>query len=225
MSPSGSITMRCRATRWRRRRGGSSGASRAIRPTRRRPSSDSARVRSVRCRKATCADPTLLKAAASDGMPRFEEDGLAFWDGRRIVVNERGRPDCGSVRPLSRPAGRQAAPLAHGLNVNLSNPVRSDARGIVGSPKARNRANETYKHDAEDPLVRRVANAFQSASGTRSVLVSLKFGSLWRQAPQCKRANRLGTGSRMKMGESLSSQASAQYGTPQPLAMADLVQS
>ena len=40
------------------------------------------------------ADPALLKAAASDGMLRFEEDGLASWDGRRIVVGERGRPWC-----------------------------------------------------------------------------------------------------------------------------------
>ena len=31
------------------------------------------------------ADPAPLKATASDGMLRFEEDGLASWDGRRIV--------------------------------------------------------------------------------------------------------------------------------------------
>ncbi len=31
--------------------------------------------------------------------------------------------DCRSIRPLSRPAGRQAAPLAHGLNVNLRIPL------------------------------------------------------------------------------------------------------
>ncbi len=44
------------------------------------------------------ADPAPLRAAASGGMPRFEEDGLAAWDGRRIVVTERGRP---FVRPIA----------------------------------------------------------------------------------------------------------------------------
>src|SRR5208337_5106335 len=51
------------------------------------------------------ADPAPLKAAASDGMPKFEEDGLASWDGRSIVVSERGGAD------------RQAAPRARDLSV------------------------------------------------------------------------------------------------------------
>ena len=46
------------------------------------------------------ADPVPLKAAASDGTARFVEDGLASWDGRRIVVSERGRPFVRSVAAL-----------------------------------------------------------------------------------------------------------------------------
>ncbi len=33
-------------------------------------------------------------------MLRFEEDGLASWDGRRIVVGERGRPFVRSIAAL-----------------------------------------------------------------------------------------------------------------------------
>jgi len=46
------------------------------------------------------ADSAPLKAAASDGILRFEEDGLASWDGRRIVVSERGRPFVRSIAAL-----------------------------------------------------------------------------------------------------------------------------
>ena len=46
------------------------------------------------------ADPAPLKAAATDGMLRFEEDGLASWDGRRIAVSERGRPFVRSIAAL-----------------------------------------------------------------------------------------------------------------------------
>ncbi len=46
------------------------------------------------------ADPAPLKAAAFDGMPKFEEDGLASWDGRSIVVSERGRPFIRSIATL-----------------------------------------------------------------------------------------------------------------------------
>jgi oxygen-independent coproporphyrinogen-3 oxidase len=46
------------------------------------------------------ADSGPLKAAASDGMPRFEEDSLASWDGRRIAVSERGRPFVRSIAAL-----------------------------------------------------------------------------------------------------------------------------
>ena len=46
------------------------------------------------------ADAAPLTAAASEGMPRFEEDGLASWDGRRIVVSERGRPFVRSIAAL-----------------------------------------------------------------------------------------------------------------------------
>src|SRR5271166_3233435 len=47
-----------------------------------------------------CADPAPAKAAAADGILRFEEDGLASWDGRRIVVGERGRPFVRSIAAL-----------------------------------------------------------------------------------------------------------------------------
>jgi oxygen-independent coproporphyrinogen III oxidase len=47
-----------------------------------------------------CVHSAPLKAAASDGMTRFEEDGLASWDGRRIVVGERGRPFVRSIAAL-----------------------------------------------------------------------------------------------------------------------------
>ena len=46
------------------------------------------------------ADAAPLKAAASCGMQRFEEDGLACWDGRRIAVTERGRPFLRSIAAL-----------------------------------------------------------------------------------------------------------------------------
>ena len=46
------------------------------------------------------ADPAPLKAAASEGILRFEEDGLASWDGRRIAVSERGRPFVRSIAAL-----------------------------------------------------------------------------------------------------------------------------
>jgi oxygen-independent coproporphyrinogen-3 oxidase len=46
------------------------------------------------------ADPGPLKAAASGGLPRFEEDGLASWNGRRIAVSERGRPFVRSIAAL-----------------------------------------------------------------------------------------------------------------------------
>ncbi len=46
------------------------------------------------------ADPERLKVAASEGMPRFVDDGLANWDGRRIAVTERGRPFVRSIAAL-----------------------------------------------------------------------------------------------------------------------------
>jgi hypothetical protein len=46
------------------------------------------------------ADAAPIKAAAAEGMPPFEEDGLASWDGRRIVVGERGRPFVRSIAAL-----------------------------------------------------------------------------------------------------------------------------
>ncbi|MBV8440733.1 MAG: hypothetical protein JO312_09270 [Hyphomicrobiales bacterium] len=46
------------------------------------------------------ADPAQLKVAASEGMARFVCDGLASWDGRRIVVSERGRPFVRSIAAL-----------------------------------------------------------------------------------------------------------------------------
>jgi oxygen-independent coproporphyrinogen-3 oxidase len=49
---------------------------------------------------AHAADPAALIAAASEGLPRFLEDGLASWDGRRIVVSDRGRPFVRSVAAL-----------------------------------------------------------------------------------------------------------------------------
>ena len=65
------------------------------------------------------ADSAPLKAAASDGIARFEEDGLASWDGT-APRGQRTRPPVRAlggcaVRRLSRPAERQAAPLARGL--------------------------------------------------------------------------------------------------------------
>ena len=46
------------------------------------------------------ADAAPFKAAAANGMRRFEEDGLASWNGRRIVVTERGRPFVRSIAAL-----------------------------------------------------------------------------------------------------------------------------
>ena len=46
------------------------------------------------------ADPAPLIEAASDGLAKFVEDDLATWDGRRIVVSERGRPFVRSVAAL-----------------------------------------------------------------------------------------------------------------------------
>ncbi len=46
------------------------------------------------------ADPAPLAEAASDGLAKFIEDGLASWDGRRIAVSERGRPFVRSVAAL-----------------------------------------------------------------------------------------------------------------------------
>ena len=37
-------------------------------------------------------DPAPLIEQATIGLPRFVSDGLASWDGRRVKVNERGRP-------------------------------------------------------------------------------------------------------------------------------------
>jgi oxygen-independent coproporphyrinogen III oxidase len=46
------------------------------------------------------ADPEPLTVAASEGMSRFVDDGLAHWDGRRIAVTERGRPFVRSIAAL-----------------------------------------------------------------------------------------------------------------------------
>ena len=46
------------------------------------------------------ADAAPLAQAASEGLQKFIEDGLASWDGRRIVVGERGRPFVRSVAAL-----------------------------------------------------------------------------------------------------------------------------
>ncbi len=46
------------------------------------------------------ADPAPLAQAASEGLQKFVEDGLASWDGRRIAVSERGRPFVRSVAAL-----------------------------------------------------------------------------------------------------------------------------
>ncbi len=46
------------------------------------------------------ADPAPLVVAASEGLGKFIEDGLASWDGRRIAVSERGRPFVRSVAAL-----------------------------------------------------------------------------------------------------------------------------
>ncbi|MGD1038736.1 MAG: oxygen-independent coproporphyrinogen III oxidase [Roseiarcus sp.] len=45
------------------------------------------------------ADPTPL-VACLEGLSRFEADGLAHWDGRRIEVSEKGRPFVRSVAAL-----------------------------------------------------------------------------------------------------------------------------
>ncbi len=45
-------------------------------------------------------DPAPLAAAASEGLAKFIEDGLATWDGRRIAVGEKGRPFVRSVAAL-----------------------------------------------------------------------------------------------------------------------------
>ena len=47
-----------------------------------------------------CADSASLKSVVSNGILQFEEDGLASWDGRRIVVGERGRPFVRSIAAL-----------------------------------------------------------------------------------------------------------------------------
>ena len=46
------------------------------------------------------ADPAPLTEAAAEGLQKFIEDGLTSWDGRRIVVSERGRPFVRSVAAL-----------------------------------------------------------------------------------------------------------------------------
>ena len=46
------------------------------------------------------ADPASLTAAAAEGIKPFIEDGLAAFDGRRIVVSDRGRPFVRSVAAL-----------------------------------------------------------------------------------------------------------------------------
>ena len=46
------------------------------------------------------ADPGPLKAAAFGGLPRFAQDGLVSWDGRRIAVSARGRPFVRSIAAL-----------------------------------------------------------------------------------------------------------------------------
>ena len=53
------------------------------------------------------ADPAPLIEAASDGLAKFVEDDLATWDGRRIVVSERGRPFVRSWRRCSTPISRK----------------------------------------------------------------------------------------------------------------------
>jgi oxygen-independent coproporphyrinogen-3 oxidase len=46
------------------------------------------------------ADPGPMTQAASEGLGKFIEDGLASWDGRRVAVSERGRPFVRSVAAL-----------------------------------------------------------------------------------------------------------------------------
>ena len=46
------------------------------------------------------ADPAPLTQVAAEGLAKFVEDGLASWDGRRIVVSESGRPFVRSVAAL-----------------------------------------------------------------------------------------------------------------------------
>ena len=46
------------------------------------------------------ADPSPLIKSAAIGLPRFVSDGLAHWDGRRVKVNECGRPFVRSVAAL-----------------------------------------------------------------------------------------------------------------------------
>jgi oxygen-independent coproporphyrinogen-3 oxidase len=49
--------------------------------------------------RAHAADPAPL-VACLEGLARFEADGLAQWDGRRLAVSERGRPFVRSVAAL-----------------------------------------------------------------------------------------------------------------------------
>ena len=49
--------------------------------------------------QAHAADPAPL-VACLEGLSRFEADGLAHWDGRRIAVSEKGRPFVRSVAAL-----------------------------------------------------------------------------------------------------------------------------
>ncbi len=79
------------------------------------------------------ADPAPLTQAAAEGLQKFIEDDFASWDGRRIVVSERGRPvralGRGAVRRLSRAGDRQAAPFARGVRVVLLHEVGKVAEG------------------------------------------------------------------------------------------------
>ena len=60
------------------------------------------------------ADPAPLKEAAETGLTRFVADGLADWDGRRLMVKERGRPFLRSIAALfDRHLAAAAAPARH----------------------------------------------------------------------------------------------------------------
>ena len=60
------------------------------------------------------ADPAPLIAAAETGLPRFVADGLADWDGGRLMVTERGRPFLRSIAALfDRHLAEAAAPARH----------------------------------------------------------------------------------------------------------------
>jgi oxygen-independent coproporphyrinogen-3 oxidase len=48
---------------------------------------------------AHLADPAPLRRQA-EGIARFQRDGLATWDGRRIEVTEKGRPFLRSLAAL-----------------------------------------------------------------------------------------------------------------------------